>query len=319
MGKVLAVGNGVADIIVKQMNDLDFTHDTHILDELKVSNGGDAMNASINLANLGVDVSLVCLISDDIFSDFLLKRMTQTGVNTQFVKRINGKRCSTTLVIINDEGDRTFYCKRGVNSELSIGDIPMDRLGEFQIVHSGNYYVFPQFVGEGAARMYAEAKRQGCTTTLDVNWDTSGRWLQTLSGCLKNIDYFLPSEIEAATITGQSDPDKMAEVLLGEGVQNVVIKLGKNGCYFKNAKMSFLTPAFDVKTIDTTGAGDSFVAGFITGLVHGWDMKETCRFAAAMGGNCVRFVGTTTEAPSMAEIVKFMEVTPLRTNNALAG
>lgn len=312
MGKVLAVGNGVADIIVRQMNELDFKQDTHILDELKVSNGGDGMNTSISLARLGVDINLTCLISDDLFSNFLWDKLIQAGVNTQFVKRINGKRCSTALVIINDEGDRTFYCKRGVNSELTLNDVPMDRLGEFQIVHSSNYYVFPKFIGEESARMFAEAKRQGCTTTLDVNWDTSGRWLQTLSGCLKNMDYFLPSEVEAAAITGQSDPDKMADVLMNEGVQNVVIKLGKNGCYFKNAKQSFHTPAFDVKAIDTTGAGDSFVAGFITGLVHGWEMEETCRFAAAMGGNCVRFIGTTTEAPSMSEIFRFMKETPQR-------
>jgi sugar/nucleoside kinase (ribokinase family) len=312
MGKILAVGNGVADIIVRCMNELDFKQDLHLLDELRVSNGGDTMNTSIGLARLGMDVSIVCLLSDDIFSDFLWNKLQQEGIDTRFVKRIKGQRCSTSLVIINDSGDRTFYSKRGVNSNLTVEDVPLDHLGEFQIVHASNYFVFPQFVGEGAAKMFAEAKLQGCTTTLDVTWDVSGRWLQTLSASLKNMDYFLPSEVEAAAITGQNDPDKMAEVLLNEGAKNVVIKLGKNGCYFKNATQSFLMPAYDVQTVDTTGAGDAFVAGFQTGLVKNWNMIDTCRLAVAMGGYCVRYVGTTTEAPNMIEILKFMEETPQR-------
>lgn len=312
MGTILAVGNGVVDISVRPMNELDFNADTHLLTDLQMSTGGDTMNTAIHLTRLGVDVTLVCRVGEDAFSTIIRDQMATEGIHTRYVKVIPGGKTSVSLVVINDVGERSFYVRRGVNSEVCIDDVDLDRLGEYRIVHSSNYYVLPKLLGEGAAMLFAEAKRQGCITTLDITHDTTGRWMETLRGCLPNVDYFMPSFKEARAVTGAEDPVRMARILMDEGVRNVIIKLGSEGCYFKNSQKEFFVPAHDVQVLDTTGAGDSFVAGYLAGLANGWDDVYSCRFANALAGNCVGHLGATTGRMALPDVVRFMAEVPLK-------
>ena len=312
MGTILAVGNGVIDISVRSINELDFNADTHLLSDLQMSTGGDTMNTAIHLTRLGIDVALVCRNGDDAFSSIIRDKMVSEGISTRFMKVIPGGKCSVALVVVNDDGERSFYVRRGVNSEVCIDDVDLDTLGEYRIVHSSNYYVLPKLMGDGAARLFAEAKRQGCTTTLDITHDMTGRWMETLQGCLPNIDYFLPSFKEARAVTKTDDPLKMAQILMDAGVRNVIIKMGSDGCYFKNAQQEFHVPAFDVPVVDTTGAGDSFVAGFLAGLANGWDNADSCRFANALAANCVQYLGATTGRMDREAVERFIEQTPIK-------
>lgn len=312
MGTILAVGNGVVDISVRPMNELDFKIDTHLLDDLKLSTGGDTMNTAIHLTRLGVDVTLVCRNGEDSFSAVIRDKLIAEGIDMRFVKVIPDGKSSVSLVVINDAGERSFYVRRGVNSEVCIDDVDLNTLGEYRFVHSSNYYVLPKLMGEGAAKLFAEAKNQGCTTTLDITHDITGRWMETLRGCLPNIDYFLPSYKEAKAVTGADDPASMARILMDEGVSNVIIKMGGDGCYFKNDLKEFFIPAYDVPVVDTTGAGDSFVAGFLAGLANKWDDAYSCRFANALAGNCVRYLGATTGWMDRAAVEQFMTKTPAK-------
>lgn len=310
MGTILAVGNGVVDISVRPMNELDFKSDTHLLGDLQMSTGGDTMNTAIHLTRLGVDVTLVCRNGEDSFSSIIHDKLVAEGIDTRYVKVIPDGKCSVSLVVINDAGERSFYVRRGVNSDVCIDDVDLNTLGDYRIVHSSNYYVLPKLLGEGAAKLFSEAKKQGCTTTLDVTHDITGRWMETLRPCLPNIDYFMPSFKEARALTGSDDPLNMARILMDEGVQNVIIKLGGEGCYFKNARKAFFVPAYAVPVVDTTGAGDSFVAGFLAGLAKGWDEVYACRFANALAGNCVQYLGATTGCMDQAAVERFMTTTP---------
>jgi sugar/nucleoside kinase (ribokinase family) len=94
-----------------------------------------------------------------------------------------------------------------------------------------------------------------------------------------------------------------------KGAKNIVIKLGKDGCYVKpEYDQGFYTPTYlDVEVIDTSGAGDAFCAGFLTGLAKGWDIRECARFANAVGTHCVMAIGTTTGIKTLEQIVSFME------------
>lgn len=168
----------------------------------------------------------------------------------------------------------------------------------------------PAFDGEGCAQMLKKAKGMGKCTVLDTAWDDAGRWMDVLEPALKYVDYFIPSIEEAEKLSGETDPDRIADVFFDKGVKSVVIKLGKRGCYLRETYESEpqYFPAYtSVKAVDTTGAGDSFCSGFLYGLANGFSLPEACRLANAVGAHCVMATGATTGIQPYAEIQKFIE------------
>lgn len=313
MAKLLAIGNGTVDVLVKPINELDFEIDSHQLDSLVMSTGGDTMNVTVNMTRLGMDVDMMALVSDDTFGKTLTNRLEQVGAGTKRIKVVPGSKGSVTLVVINDAGDRTFYSLNGaINKTISEEDIDFDCFGEYEFLLYNNAFVLPNLLGKTAERIFKTAKEAGCITASDVSWDRAGKWLsdEGLGLALPYIDYFMPSYVEAKAMTGSDNVEEMARVMLEKGAKNVVIKLGGDGCYFANAQESFYTGAYAIEAIDTTGAGDAFISGFMTGLMKGMSHKECCHLASAMGSNACTFIGTTTQSPTYEEICAFMETAP---------
>ena len=106
------------------------------------------------------------------------------------------------------------------------------------------------------------------------------------------IDYMSPNEDEAKWCTGEDEPGKMADVLLSYGVRNVIIKLGGRGCFFKNREEELYIPPCRVDVVDATGAGDNFLAGFVTEKLRGKSDGEALAFANACGAICCTEVGS---------------------------
>ncbi|MCD7993931.1 MAG: carbohydrate kinase family protein, partial [Clostridia bacterium] len=112
---------------------------------------------------------------------------------------------------------------------------------------------------------------------------------------LSYVDYFFPNYDEAAQITGKKELEEIAQTLLDCRVRNVIIKIGKRGCFIKNSEEAFIVPAFhDMLCMDTTGAGDNFASGFICGLLEGKGLKECTAFANCTASVSVESVGATT-------------------------
>ena len=183
----------------------------------------------------------------------------------------------------------------------------MARLDEPSIVHVGGAYLLPKFDGEGAARLLAEARKRGKLTSMDVTWDTTGRWLSVIEPCLPHLSFFMPSIREAQQIAGSDVPQEIAEFFQKKGVGTAVVKLGEKGCYVKRgAEPGFFMSAFRTEVVDTTGAGDSFVAGFLTGVLKGWDVKACAELACAVSAMNIRAVGATAGIPTFEEARQFI-------------
>ena len=129
----------------------------------------------------------------------------------------------------------------------------------------------PRFDGIPSSEVLKAAQEAKIITVMDTAWDSTGKWMQKIKPCLPYLDYFMPSLEEAEMISGKSKPEDIADVFLEAGVKTAVIKLGSKGCYIKNkSNEQYNIGAFlGIKTVDTTGAGDSFAAGFITGIFRG--------------------------------------------------
>jgi len=129
-----------------------------------------------------------------------------------------------------------------------------------------------------------------------------------LEPCLSYVDYFVPSLAEAQALTGLNDPHDVARALLDRGVGVVGLKMAADGCLvMTRAGETLHVPAFEVKVVDATGAGDAFAAGFIAGVWQGWTLEQTARLANAVGALCVTGVGAAGAVRSLEETIAFME------------
>jgi len=308
MIEILCIGQLVADILVRPVERVDFGIDTQRVELIELRNGGDSLNAAIGLSRLGCRVGFVGRIGTDHWGDFLASVILGEGIDARGLKRTAEASTCSVVVLINSSGERIFFYHGGANDLFGPDDVDPVLVAEASLVHVGGTYLLPRFDGPGAAELFAAARKQGKLTSMDVTWDTQGRWLATIEPCLPHLSYFLPSVKEAREITGRERAEEMAEFLQARGVQTVVIKLGARGCYVKPpAGEGFYIPALTTEAVDTTGAGDAFVAGFLAGVLRGQDLAACARLACAVAALNIRKVGATAGMPGMEEALSFMK------------
>jgi sugar/nucleoside kinase (ribokinase family) len=253
-------------------------------------------------------VDFAGLVGQDQWGDFLASVIEREGIDGRGLKRTGQAGTCTVLVAINSQGERTFFYHGGANDLFTLRDVVPALVTEAAAVHVGGTYLLPRFDGEGAAELFRGARARGKLTSMDVTWDVEGRWLSTIAPCLPHLSWFMPSRKEAERITGCGEPGEMAAFLRDRGVANVVIKLGERGCYvLPEGGTGFVVPAFPAKVVDTTGAGDSFVAGFLAGLLRGWAPERCARLACAAAALNIQKVGATAGMPTFAEVSDFLK------------
>ena len=132
--------------------------------------------------------------------------------------------------------------------------------------------------------------------------------MNKIGGVLPYLDWFMPSLEEARELSGKDSPPEIADIFVKKGVKNIVIKLGADGCYVcPQSGVCFTVPAYKVSSVvDTSGAGDAFCAGFLTGLLNKWDFRQCAEFANAVAAHCVMAIGTTTGIKPMSKIIQFI-------------
>ena len=305
---VLCVGQLAADILVRPVDRVDFGVDTRRVEGIDIKNGGDCLNVALGLRKLGASVGFAGLIGEDQLGVYLRSIVTGAGIDDRRLRSTSHAQTCSCLVLINGFGDRTFFYYGGANDLFSVDDVELRDTEDASIVHVGGTYLLPRFDGEGAARLFAYARAAGTLTSMDVTWDTTGRWLSVIEPCLPHLSFFMPSIREAEQIAGTSDPVRIAAFLQGRGVGTAVIKLGEKGCYVKHGSdAGFFVPAYPTEAVDTTGAGDSFVAGFLTGVLRKWDLKSSAELACAVASMNIQAVGATAGIPTLDEARQFMQ------------
>lgn len=309
MFDVTCVGILVADAIARTVDGLPESGKLQLIDKIELFTGGCATSAAIDMAKLGLNVAIIGKIGNDGFGKFMSASLKDENVNIDGLRASNEIGTSASIVTVDSSGERSFLHYLGANSEFEISDIDYGIIQNSKIVFVAGTMLLPKFDGVQCAEFLKRAKEMGKYTVLDTAWDSKGRWMSVLEPCMKYIDLFIPSVEEAAMLSGKEEPEEMADAFFELGVKNVVIKLGKRGCFIKkpNGEKHIIPTYSKIKAIDTTGAGDSFVAGFLTGLTKGWDLYECGKFANAVGTHCVMAAGASTGIKSFEETVEFMK------------
>ncbi len=304
---VLCLGILVADIVAKPIEEMPGKGKLQLVDTMELHTGGCASNAGYDLNKLGVSTGLMGKVGMDGFGDFFIRYMEDSGLDTRGIKCTSSVNTSATMVMVSADGERTFFHYLGANGELSYDDIDFDIVREAKILHIAGAFLMPKFDGESTARVLKQARDLGIITSLDTAWDSRGNWMSLLEPCLHHLDIFMPSIEEARMVTGKEEPPEIADFLLSYGIGTVALKMGEQGSYIRTRDWDIYVPIFEVETVDATGAGDAFAAGFLAGVSKGWDHKEAAKLASAVGACCVTAMGATAGVKNWQETLSFMD------------
>ena len=303
---ILCVGIAVCDVLIKPVSEETLKRDTSRAQFVKLLGGGDAFNAAGNMASLGVRVRLVSGIGRDEMGDMLRASLTQQGVEARLVEK--DEHTSAAAVLIRPDGERSFVSFQGASHRLSEPDIPDAVFEGAGTMYVGSANGLPGLDGEGMARLMRRAKTAGLTTALDVTGEVSEEKLKFLSHVLRHVDIFMPSRREASKLTGCASPMEAARVFASMGPRTVIIKCGPEGCVALSEGIEYASPGFPAEAVDTTGAGDAFVSGFLAARERGYALPECLAFANAAGAVCVGRVGASGTLQDFDQLARMVEV-----------
>lgn len=301
---VLCVGASVVDIPLRPVDAGVFDRVSHPVDDISMQVGGDALNESIVLARLGARTGLVTAVGDDAAGSFIISRARSEGVDVSRVRIRKGMTTSLNVGLVRPDGERTFITNRNGSlwttreSDLDVGG----PLGSARILAFGSIFNNPLVSGEWMASLFRRARAAGMTVCADMVPSRVGAGLEDIAEALGCVDYFFPNADEAVGLTGAADERRAAAVLVDHGVANVVLKMGGRGCLVCSAHATELVPAIRQRAVDTTGAGDNFVAGYIRALLRGADPVDAAVLANGVAAVSVGALGATAGVRSLAQV-----------------
>lgn len=302
---VICMGIMVVDVLVKDADEAVFRCDTMPVTSVALKTGGDAVNQSINLANMGARVGIMGLIGRDQFGETLLQALAKEGVDTALVKK-GDAATGVSIVLIERGGERHFlYCGKN-NMEFSDAHIDYDALAKARYVSIASLFALPGIENETLDKIVDCCRDAGSVLVADFV-GISGEIPDAVKLVLPRIDWLIPSYTEACKLTGEEDIPAIVEGMKRLGAKNFIIKLGEEGCCVHTDTFSGMVPAFKANAVDTTGAGDTFAAGFIYGLIQGWDVEKSVRYACAAGSIAVESIGATGGIHSAQQVIERMQ------------
>ena len=190
---------------------------------------------------------------------------------------------------------------------LSASQVPARSIAQARHVHVGSVFLLDALRPD-LPELLRTARAGGATTSVDCNGDPRGTWDGGLRATLAETDVFLPNAVEATAITGIDDVAEAARALVALGPRVVAVKLGEEGAMVATAAGELIrVPAWPVRPLDTTGAGDSFDAGFLTGWLGGWSLLDCLSLGAVCGALSTLGIGGTATQPTMDEAQAALE------------
>lgn len=274
--------------------------------------GGNGANTSLALSTLGVPARLVGAAGSDEPGRYLLDQLRRAGVDVAGVA-FTDRPTSTTIVMINGAGNRKFLNRPGASGVAFAAPVEFhDALTEgVAHYHMASFFILPN-LRKTACETLRRARAAGLTTSLDTTWDPLGEWMAALEPCLEHLDFLFMNEDEARMATGSDDPAKAALEVLARGTKTAVMKLGSRGCAIFTSGSQTYVPAFETDCVDTTGAGDAFVAGFLAVLMRGGPLRAAAEVGNAAGALVVQKVGAVTGVLSFEETLAWMRRAAVR-------
>jgi ribokinase len=265
--------------------------------DFKESAGGSAANTVVGLARLELKTGFIGKVASDREGKFLLDEFRKEGVDINYISVMEKGRSGTVIGFIDPKGDRALYVDPGVNDQIDFRDVNLDYISDTRFLHLSS------FVGEKPFKAQKQLIEQ--LSSVKISFDPgaiySRKGLDAIKPIIKRSYVMFPNGIEVKLLTGQ-DYREGAETFIKLGADFVAVKLGKRGCYVTDGKESHLIEAYRVETVDTTGAGDAFCAGFLYGLIKRKDLYECGKLGNFVASRCISKMGARTGLPRLVDL-----------------
>lgn len=261
---VICLGILVADVFCSPLDALPTAGELKLVDEIILQVGGCAANTAVSLSKLGTRVAVMGKVGSDAFGQFIIDDLASKGLDTKGITRSTEVGTSKTMIIPVISEDRRFIHTLGANADLSYDDIDLEAVSQGKILYVGGYLGLPRLDQKSLVSLLKYARDKGLSTVLDVIVP-SGAFSYDLgfhlAEALAYTDVFLPNDDEARLLTGESEPEKQAQIFLEQGCGTVVITMGEKGTLLKTKDLTLRADIFHVPVVDPSGAGDAFDAG----------------------------------------------------------
>lgn len=288
--------------------------ETVIGTDFQIHPGGKGANQAVAVACLGYPVRLIGRLGNDSFGAQLRAHLNNAGVDLAGVATSEGTS-GVAVIVVSHLGENSIVVTPGANAQVT----PHDLDANLEMIRSAGVVLAQLEIPiETVEHLSLICKREGVPLILDPAPATA-----LPPGIFKAVTWFTPNQTEAAFFTGgyangagKLPPAEMAALILSKGSGGVVLKMGAEGIYFASAsgEREFV-PAFPVKAVDTTAAGDAFNGAFATGLMLGKSALKSAQFATAVAGISVTRAGAQPSMPAMAEVQQFLEAESARSRS----
>ena len=283
---VIVVGELNVDLIFNQVGSLPEVGKEKLAEEMTLTLGSSSAILASNLSALGVKVSFIGKIGNDVFGRVCKEELEVKGVDTSMLMISNELKTGAT-VILNFGEDRANITHLGAMTCLGINDITPQMLSKAKHLHFSSYFFQPGFKND-LADLFKMARDAGMTTSFDVQWDPQEKWEFDYKKVLPFVDVFLPNEKELLRLTNSPSIDAAID-LIKDVADVVIVKLGSKGSVSFHQGKRLLKPAFlNGEVVDAIGAGDSFNAGFIFKFIKDLPLGTCQEF-----GNLIGAISTT--------------------------
>lgn len=303
MKNILVIGSSNTDMIIRVPR-IPKPGETIIGGTFSMAAGGKGANQAVAAARAGGRVTFVARVGDDIFGRQARRNFEADGIDIRFVASDASAPSGVALINVADDGENAISVASGANARLTPEDIRKAAAA---------------FDGADIALIQLETPLETVRAAVETANDRGipvilnpapARELD--DGILKNVTILTPNESEAEILTGikvatESDAKRAAAALRARGPRRVIITLGEKGCYAAADDFGGRIPAFRVRSVDSTAAGDVFNGALAVALAEQRAIVEALRFASAAAALSVTKLGAQPSAPTRAEIAEFLD------------
>lgn len=297
---LLCIGLTTLDILGRPIDAIPVDGRGQLIEQIEIVPAGTAGGTALVAAVLGVETALVSALGADRIGDLVRATYTHYGVDTSLVPSVKEARSSATILTIDSAGRRPTFHARGASALTELGDAALAAACRSRFIHWAAIGA-PRIGGPATAAFLAAARAAGAIVTCDLISPNRHSRIE-LEAILPHIDYFMPSQTEAAYLTGQEDERVAAREFLRLGARACIVKRGERGWLYADGAKVLEGPALGIDVVDTTSCGDAFCAGFIAALDAGWPIERACRFANATAALVAQGLGTLGKLESFAQV-----------------
>lgn len=299
MTDVYICGDVNIDLLIPNITALPDGGKELVIDNIYTAIGGGAALTSLGLARLGASVDFEGSINADLYGEYIMSEFKKAGVGTRHLHFSNLNRTGISLSFTN-KNDRGFITYRGTNAEIDLSSISLEHVKESRFIHITGYNGKNH---DMYLDLLKKVKDLGVRVSFDLGWDDTGLWYQGIAELFDYIDVLFMNETEILHYSGKENVDEAMASFARKGMY-LVVKCGKSGSKASDGERNFFCPGIEVEAVDTTGAGDSFNAGFLYGLLVGEDIEKCLKYGNICGAMSVTKYGGNTGFPDKKELLE---------------